>query len=318
MKVNLAEPRGFCAGVERAIKIVELALEKFGSPVYVRKEIVHNRTVVEGLKPLGAIFVDELDEVPEGSVTIYSAHGVSPAVRDEAKRRNLRVIDATCPLVAKVHIEVLNYKRKGYKIILIGHDGHEEVEGTMGEAPIDTFLVQDVEDVENLDLPADQKLALVTQTTLSLDDTAEIVAAVKAKFPQVVTPAKDDICYATQNRQQAVKQMAPTTDVFLILGASNSSNSVRLAEVAESAGRRAYLIPDAESLDPKWLVGAKSVGVTAGASAPESLVEGLLARLSTLGYTDKDLVVYAKENVQFPLPPELIESESAASGRGGE
>lgn len=308
MKVNLAEPRGFCAGVERAIRIVELALERFGRPVYVRKEIVHNRTVVDGLKPLGAIFVDELDEVPEGSVTIYSAHGVSPAVREEAIKRRLQVIDATCPLVAKVHIEVLNYRRKGYKIILIGHDGHEEVEGTMGEAPDASYLVQNVEDVKKLEFEPDQKLALVTQTTLSIDDTAAIVAAVKDRFPQVVTPAKDDICYATQNRQQAVKQMAPTTDVFLILGAANSSNSVRLKEVAESHGRPAYLIPDAESLDPKWLVGAKSVGVTAGASAPESLVEGLLRRLASLGYSDKNTVVYATENVQFPLPPELIEA----------
>jgi 4-hydroxy-3-methylbut-2-en-1-yl diphosphate reductase len=312
MNVNLAEPRGFCAGVERAIKIVELALEKFGRPVYVRKEIVHNRTVVDGLKPLGAVFVDELDEVPEGSVTIYSAHGVSPAVRAEAERRGLRVIDATCPLVAKVHIEVLNYRRKGYKIILIGHDGHEEVEGTMGEAPQETFLVQNVHDVERLSFAPDQKLALVTQTTLSLDDTAEIMAAVKARFPQVITPAKDDICYATQNRQQAIKQMAPTTDVFLILGASNSSNSVRLKEVAESAGKRAYLIPDAETLDPRWVAGATSVGVTAGASAPESLVEKLLERLATLGFNEKNTVVYAKENVQFPLPAELVEFSHGA------
>ncbi|MCA9321516.1 MAG: 4-hydroxy-3-methylbut-2-enyl diphosphate reductase [Planctomycetes bacterium] len=305
MKVNLAEPRGFCAGVERAIRIVELALEKFGAPVYVRKEIVHNRTVVDGLKPKGAIFVDELSEVPQGAVTIYSAHGVSPAVRDDAKRRGLQVIDATCPLVAKVHIEVVNYVREGYEIILVGHDGHEEVEGTMGEAPMSSHLVQTVADVEKLEFPADQKLALVTQTTLSLDDTAEIIAAMKRRFPQVRLPKKDDICYATQNRQRAIKQMVPTTDIFLILGASNSSNSLRLKEVAESAGRRAYLIPDAGDLDPSWLDGAKSVGVSAGASAPESLVDELLDRLAELGYADRSIEVYAEESVQFALPAEL-------------
>ncbi|MEZ6194143.1 MAG: 4-hydroxy-3-methylbut-2-enyl diphosphate reductase [Planctomycetota bacterium] len=305
MKVNLAEPRGFCAGVERAIDIVELSLAKFGSPVYVRKEIVHNRTVVDGLKPKGAIFVDELHEVPDNSVVVFSAHGVSPAVREEAERRGLEVIDATCPLVAKVHIEVVNYVRKGYKLILIGHDGHEEVEGTMGEAPTDTVLVETLDDVASLEFPDDQKLALVTQTTLSLDDTAEIVAAIKAKFPHVETPSKDDICYATQNRQQAIKKMVPETDVFLILGAANSSNSQRLKEVAQSMGRDAYLIPTADELDPKWLEGHKSVGVSAGASAPESLVEELLVRLKELGYDDTQTVVYADEHVKFPLPKSL-------------
>ncbi|MCB9832196.1 MAG: 4-hydroxy-3-methylbut-2-enyl diphosphate reductase [Planctomycetes bacterium] len=309
MKVNLAEPRGFCAGVERAIKIVELALERFGAPIYVRKEIVHNRTVVDGLKPKGAIFVDELDEVPSGAVTIFSAHGVSPAVREDAERRGLRVIDATCPLVAKVHIEVQHYVTQGYKILLIGHAGHEEVEGTMGEAPRSSYLIETVEDVDRLDFPPDQKLALVTQTTLSLDDTANVMEAVKRKFPQVRLPAKEDICYATQNRQRAIKQMVPNTDVFLILGASNSSNSLRLREVAVSAGREAYLIPTAESLDPRWLEGKTSVGVSAGASAPESLVEELLERLAALGYGEHHVEVYAEENVEFALPKELADAE---------
>jgi len=305
MNVNLAEPRGFCAGVERAIRIVEIALETFGPPVYVRKEIVHNKTVVEDLKPRGAIFVDEIDDIPEGAITIYSAHGVSPEVRTRAEARNLKVIDATCPLVAKVHVEVLKYRRNGYKIILIGHDGHEEVEGTMGEAPDSTVLVQNVEDVEKLSFPADQKLALVTQTTLSLDDTMNITRAIREKFPQVEIPSKDDICYATQNRQQAVKKMVPDTDVFLILGADNSSNSLRLKEVAEGEGCRAFLIPEAGSLDPAWLEGATSVGVTAGASAPERLVKELLAHLKDLGYGETNTVVFAEEDIEFPLPSEL-------------
>ncbi|MFT7617106.1 MAG: 4-hydroxy-3-methylbut-2-enyl diphosphate reductase [Planctomycetota bacterium] len=308
MKVNLAEPRGFCAGVERAIRIVELALERFGAPVYVRKEIVHNRTVVDGLKPKGAIFVDELDQIPEGSVTIFSAHGVSPAVVQDAKDRGLHVIDATCPLVAKVHIEVLANVKNGTEIILIGHAGHEEVEGTMGEAPGRTHLVETVEDVAKLTFASDKPLALVTQTTLSLDDTAHITAAVKEKYPQIRIPTKDDICYATQNRQHAIKQMVPTTDVFLILGAANSSNSVRLQEVAESAGRTAYLIATAEALDPKWLDNAKTVGVSAGASAPESLVVELLEKLAALGYDDTESIVFAQENVEFALPPELVDT----------
>ena len=308
MKVNLAEPRGFCAGVERAIRIVELALERFGAPVFVRKEIVHNQTVVDSLKPKGAVFVNELDEVPEGAVTIFSAHGVSPAVREDAERRNLQVIDATCPLVAKVHIEVLANVRNGTEIILVGHAGHEEVEGTMGEAPDRTHLVETIEDVAKLNFPPDQPLALVTQTTLSLDDTADITAAIQAKYPQIRIPKKDDICYATQNRQHAVKKMVPTTDVFLILGAANSSNSLRLKEVAEGMGRDAYLIATAESLDPSWLEGAGTVGISAGASAPESLVQELLERLATLGYGDTETVVYAQENVEFALPPELTDT----------
>lgn len=310
MKVNLAEPRGFCAGVERAIKIVELALEKYGAPVYVRKEIVHNRTVVDGLKPKGAIFVDELDEVPDGAVTVFSAHGVSPAVFADAKVRKLNVLDATCPLVAKVHIEVLNYVKQDYEILLIGHAGHEEVEGTMGEAPTATHLIETIEDVAKLNFSPDQKLALVTQTTLSLDDTQDITDAVKRKFPQVRVPAKDDICYATQNRQRAIKQMVPDTDIFLILGAENSSNSKRLKEVAISAGREAYLIPTAESLDPNWLAPGKTVGVSAGASAPENLVQELLERLATMGYDEPVAVVYAEEDVEFALPPELTRMDS--------
>ena len=311
MKVHLAQPRGFCAGVERAIDIVEISLRTYGAPVYVRKEIVHNKTVVEGLKPKGAIFVEELDEVPDDSVVVFSAHGVSPAVKAEAEARGLDVIDATCPLVAKVHIEVVNIVKRGYEIILIGHAGHEEVEGTMGEAPTSTHLVETIHDVDKLDFPEGQKLALVTQTTLSLDDTAEIMAAVKKRYPQVHTPPKDDICYATQNRQHAIKKMVPNTDVFLILGASNSSNSVRLAEVAQSMGRDAYLIPSAAELDPAWLEGKKTVGVSAGASAPESLVEELLIKLKELGYGDTETVVYAEENVKFPLPKQLLAQSEA-------
>ncbi|MEE9394432.1 MAG: 4-hydroxy-3-methylbut-2-enyl diphosphate reductase [Planctomycetota bacterium] len=311
MKVHLAQPRGFCAGVERAIEIVEIALRTYGAPVYVRKEIVHNKTVVEGLKPKGVVFVEELNEVPDNAVVVFSAHGVSPAVKAEAEARGLDVIDATCPLVAKVHIEVVNFVKRGFEIILIGHAGHEEVEGTMGEAPASTHLVETLADVDKLSFTAEQQLALVTQTTLSLDDTAEIMAAVKKKFPQAHTPPKDDICYATQNRQQAVKKMVANTDVFLILGASNSSNSVRLAEVAQSHGCAAYLIPTATELDPNWLTGKKTVGVSAGASAPESLVDELLIKLRELGYGDTETVVYATENVKFPLPKQLLASSES-------
>lgn len=311
-QVLLSVPRGFCAGVERAIHIVELALEVHGAPVYVRREIVHNKTVVEGLRPRGAVFVQELNEVPEGAVTIFSAHGVSPAVREEAKAKNLHVIDATCPLVAKVHLELLSFRKRGFTILLIGHEGHEEVEGTMGEAPEVTRLVECVEDVAKIDLPDDTQVAVLTQTTLSLDDTANILAAIKERFPQAETPHADDICYATQNRQHAVKAAVDSCDVFLVLGAENSSNSKRLREVAENSGCTAYLIPDVTELRAEWLSGAKSVGVSAGASAPEELVEQLLERLSDLGFGSAKTVVYAEEDVHFALPPEL--SQTARTG----
>lgn len=311
-QVFLSMPRGFCAGVERAIRIVELALEVHGKPVYVRREIVHNKTVVDGLKPRGAVFVQELDEVPDGAVTIFSAHGVSPAVRMQAESRGLQVIDATCPLVAKVHLEVLSFRERGYQILLIGHAGHEEVEGTMGEAPEITQLVESVSDVASLKLQEDAPIAVLTQTTLSLDDTAEILAAIKERFPEARTPRADDICYATQNRQRAVKATVTTCDVFLVLGAENSSNSKRLREVAENSGCAAYLIPDAESLDESWLAEATSVGVSAGASAPEELVSQLLERLKDLGFAGAQAVVYAEEDVHFALPPEL--SQTAPTG----
>ncbi|MEY2742045.1 MAG: hypothetical protein RIS21_413, partial [Planctomycetota bacterium] len=267
MKVYLASPRGFCAGVERAIEIVERALDLFNPPVYVRKEIVHNLHVVEGLRRRGAIFVDELDQVPSGAVTIFSAHGVSPAVRDDASARGLRIIDATCPLVAKVHVEAIRYAKEGYTILMIGHDGHEEVEGTMGEAPERMLLVTSVDDVAKLPLPNDARVAVLTQTTLSVDDTAEILAAIRRRFPTADTPAKDDICYATQNRQSAVKQLAPRCDLVLVIGSDNSSNSQRLKEVAIQHGTRAHLVSDKDGLQPEWFDGVASVLVTAGASA---------------------------------------------------
>ena len=314
-QVLLSVPRGFCAGVERAIQIVKLALEIHGAPVYVRREIVHNKTVVDGLKPRGAVFVRELDEVPAGAVTIFSAHGVSPAVRKQAAAKDLRVIDATCPLVAKVHLELLNFQKRGYAILLIGHAGHEEVEGTMGEAPEATQLVECVEDVSRIDLPDDAQIAVLTQTTLSLDDTANILAAIKQRFPQAETPRADDICYATQNRQRAVKATVNNCDVFFILGAENSSNSKRLREVAENSGCDAYLIPKASELQEEWLVDAKSVGVSAGASAPEKLVEQLLMRLEGLGFGSAETIVYAEEDVHFALPPELSQTAPQETDR---
>ncbi|MFN3421883.1 MAG: 4-hydroxy-3-methylbut-2-enyl diphosphate reductase [Armatimonadota bacterium] len=306
-RVVLASPRGFCAGVVRAIEIVETVLQSLPPPIYVRKEIVHNRFVVEQLKQRGVIFVNELDEVPEGSTVIFSAHGVSPAVREMAKQKNLKVIDATCPLVTKVHIEAIRFAQEGYSIILIGHAGHEEVEGTMGEAPHCTYLVQNVEDVEKLQVPDPEKVAYLTQTTLSLDDTAEIVAALKRKFPKIVGPNTDDICYATQNRQNAVKALAKQVDVVLVIGSKNSSNSQRLREVAISQGRPAYLIDGAEQIDPEWLLEAESVGITSGASAPEILVQQVIQRLQELGATEVIEFKLTDEKVQFALPPEIRE-----------
>ncbi|MEJ7614515.1 MAG: 4-hydroxy-3-methylbut-2-enyl diphosphate reductase [Candidatus Fervidibacter sacchari] len=306
-KVVLAAPRGFCAGVVRAIEIVNTVLQLLPPPIYVRKEIVHNRFVVERFKQRGVIFVNELDEVPDGATVIFSAHGVSPAVREMARRKNLRVIDATCPLVTKVHLEAIRFAQQGYSIILIGHEGHEEVEGTMGEAPHCTYLVQSVEDVERLQVPNPEKVAYLTQTTLSVDDTAEIVAALKRKFPKIVGPRTDDICYATQNRQNAVKALAKQVDVILVIGSQNSSNSQRLKEVAISNGCPAYLIDGADHIRTEWLIDAESVGVTSGASAPEILVKQVIQRLQELGATEVVEFRLTEERVQFAPPPELRE-----------
>jgi len=306
-RVVLAAPRGFCAGVVRAIEIVNTVLQLLPPPIYVRKEIVHNRFVVERFKQRGVIFVNELDEVPDGATVIFSAHGVSPAVREMARRKNLRVIDATCPLVTKVHLEAIRFAQQGYSIILIGHEGHEEVEGTMGEAPHCTYLVQSVEDVERLQVPNPEKVAYLTQTTLSVDDTAEIVAALKRKFPKIVGPRTDDICYATQNRQNAVKALAKQVDVILVIGSQNSSNSQRLKEVAISNGCPAYLIDGADHIRTEWLIDAESVGVTSGASAPEILVKQVIQRLQELGATEVVEFRLTEERVQFAPPPELRE-----------
>jgi len=306
-RVVLAAPRGFCAGVVRAIEIVNTVLQLLPPPIYVRKEIVHNRFVVEHFKQRGVIFVNELDEVPDGATVIFSAHGVSPAVREMARKKNLSVIDATCPLVTKVHLEAIRFAQEGYSIILIGHEGHEEVEGTMGEAPHCTYLVQSVEDVERLQVPDPEKVAYLTQTTLSVDDTAEIVAALKRKFPKIVGPRTDDICYATQNRQNAVKALAKQVDVILVIGSQNSSNSQRLKEVAISNGCPAYLIDGAEHIRTEWLIDAESVGVTSGASAPEILVKQVIQRLQELGATEVVELRLTEERVQFAPPPELKE-----------
>jgi 4-hydroxy-3-methylbut-2-enyl diphosphate reductase len=306
-RVVLAAPRGFCAGVVRAIEIVNTVLQLLPPPIYVRKEIVHNRFVVEHFKQRGVIFVNELDEVPDGATVIFSAHGVSPAVREMARKKNLRVIDATCPLVTKVHLEAIRFAQEGYSIILIGHEGHEEIEGTMGEAPHCTYLVQSVEDVERLQVPDPEKVAYLTQTTLSVDDTAEIVAALKRKFPKIVGPRTDDICYATQNRQNAVKALAKQVDVILVIGSQNSSNSQRLKEVAISNGCPAYLIDGAEHIRTEWLIDAESVGVTSGASAPEILVKQVIQRLQELGATEVVELRLTEERVQFAPPPELKE-----------
>ena len=310
--VILAKPRGFCAGVERAIEIVEQALERFPGPVYVRKEIVHNRHVVNALRAQGATFVDELTEVPAGSTTIFSAHGVSPAVHEAAKTRALRVIDATCPLVTKVHVEAIRFAREGYTILLIGHAGHEEVEGTMGEAPQAMRLVQTVEEAQRVEVSNPEKVAVVTQTTLSVDDTRAIIDVLKARFPTLIAPKKDDICYATQNRQNAVKAIVQEAEVILVIGAKNSSNSIRLTEVAEDAGRRAYLINEASEIDPAWFEGIRCVGVTSGASAPEHLVQEVVAALKQLGATRIEERELTQEDVSFGLPTELTNSACKA------
>ena len=302
MEVLLANPRGFCAGVERAIEIVERALETHGAPIYVRHEIVHNRTVVEQLRAKGAVFVEELDEVPTGSIVIFSAHGVSRSIQAEADRRRLKVFDATCPLVTKVHIEVMKMLRDGYQIVMIGHRGHPEAEGTMGQSAAGMHLVETLEDVAALDVDPAAKLAYVTQTTLSVDDAKAMVAALKQRFPQIRGPKKDDICYATQNRQDAVKFMAPQCDVVIVVGSPNSSNSTRLREVAEHMGARAYMVDNAEELRAEWIAGQRRVGVTAGASAPEVLVNDLVARLKALGAESVRPLKGIEETVVFSLP----------------
>ena len=304
-EILLANPRGFCAGVERAIEIVERALQRFGAPIYVRHEVVHNKFVVDDLRNKGAIFVDELDEVPAGNTVIFSAHGVSLAVREEAERRGLRVFDATCPLVTKVHIEVGRMRDQGREIIMIGHKGHPEVEGTMGQASSGIHLVETPEDVAALQVVDPDKLAYVTQTTLSVDDAATIVDALRARFPSIVGPKKDDICYATQNRQDAVKFMTPHADVVFVVGSKNSSNSNRLREVAELRGVPAYLVDNAAGIDPAWVAGKRRVGVTAGASAPEVLVEEVIARLKALSGGAVRNLDGVPEKVTFPLPKEL-------------
>ena len=304
-EILLAQPRGFCAGVDRAITIVEQALEKFGAPIYVRHEIVHNAYVVNDLRSRGAIFVDELSEVPEGSTVIFSAHGVAPAVRQEAEARGLKIFDATCPLVTKVHVEVTKMRKEGMHIIMIGHRGHPEVEGTMGQAPDGIQLVENVKDVEALDIPANDPVAYVTQTTLSVDETKEIVDALKRKYPAIAQPKKQDICYATQNRQDAVKFMAPQVDLVIVVGSPNSSNSNRLRELSEKLGVVSYMVDQPSQLKPEWFVGKKRVGLTAGASAPESLAQSIIERIKELGPKNVRTLDGIVENTSFPLPKGL-------------
>jgi 4-hydroxy-3-methylbut-2-enyl diphosphate reductase len=304
-EILVASPRGFCAGVSYAIDIVDLVLERHGPPVYVRHEIVHNRHVVDKLRAQGAIFVDELADVPPGSLVIFSAHGVAPSVRAEAAQRQLRVIDATCPLVTKVHLEALRYAREDYEILVIGHRGHVEVVGTLGHAPDRMHLVETVADVASLRVRDPERVAVVTQTTLSVDDTRDIVEAIRARFPTVRLPAKDDICYATQNRQTAVKELAHRSQIVLVLGSPTSSNANRLVEVARNAGGAARLIEDAHDVDAAWLVGVRAVGLTAGASTPESLVQDTIAHLRSLGFARVRDITTAVEHVTFPLPREL-------------
>jgi 4-hydroxy-3-methylbut-2-enyl diphosphate reductase len=303
--IYLLRPRGFCAGVVRAIDIVELALKLYGPPVYVRKEIVHNRHVVDELASKGAIFVEENSEAPEGSRVVFSAHGVSPDVRAEAKRRRLRVIDATCPLVTKVHLEAVKFARQGYTILLIGHKDHDEVIGTLGEAPLRTVLVSTVADVDRLEVDDPDKLCYLTQTTLSLDETRDIVERLKQRFPNIQGPPAQDICYATENRQQAVKAVAPRCDLLLVVGSDNSSNSRRLVEVSNKLGTIARLVDDAGEVDSAWLASARKVAVTAGASAPEHLVQQLIAHLHAHGFHKVEEVELVDEDVRFALPPEL-------------
>ncbi len=307
-RILLLKPRGFCAGVVRAIDIVNIALETFGAPIYVRKEIVHNSFVVNELAAKGAIFVDEIGEVPEGARVIYSAHGVSPAVRENSKQRRLKVIDATCPLVTKVHVEAIKFAKQGYSLVLIGHRDHDEIEGTLGEAPDVTQVVSTVEEVQALEVPDPRRVAYLTQTTLSLDEARDIIQALKMKFPEIAGPHSQDICYATENRQVAVKNVAHQADLVLVVGSTNSSNSNRLVEVSQNLSTNSYLIDKAEDIRPEWLEGVGSVAVTAGASAPEVLVQGVVAFLSSRGYGDAEEVEVMPENVRFGLPPEIAQA----------
>jgi 4-hydroxy-3-methylbut-2-enyl diphosphate reductase len=305
MKVILAQPRGFCAGVVRAIEIVERALQKYGPPVYVRHEIVHNKHVVESLKAKGAVFVEDVSEVPDNAVTIFSAHGVAKSVENEASERNLPVLNATCPLVTKVHNQGKRYVGQGRKLILIGHAGHPEVVGTMGQIPSPVILVQDEVDVDKLDLPVDTPVAYVTQTTLSVDDTSGIIEALQRKFTDIVGPETRDICYATQNRQSAVRDLSKLVDLILVVGATNSSNSNRLREIGEESGLPSYLIADGSELNPEWLEGVNVIGLTAGASAPEVLVEDVIDRLRRLGPVEVSIMDGRQEKIEFKLPAEL-------------
>lgn len=307
-RVLLLKPRGFCAGVVRAVDIVKIALDTFGAPIYVRKEIVHNSYVVNDLAKKGAIFVNELDEVPSGARVIFSAHGVSPAVRADAKERGLKVIDATCPLVTKVHVEAIKFAKQGYSLVLVGHREHEEVEGTQGEAPDVTQVVSTVEEVNALVVPDPDKVAYLTQTTLSLDEARDMIEALKKKFPNIVGPHAQDICYATENRQTAVKNVAGGADLVLVVGSKNSSNSNRLVEVSENLGTKSYLIDKAEDIQPEWLNDVSNVAITAGASAPEVLVQDVIGYLQTKGYGSVNEVEVMPENVRFGLPPEIVQA----------
>jgi 4-hydroxy-3-methylbut-2-enyl diphosphate reductase len=311
-KLLLLKPRGFCAGVVRAIDIVRIALEAFGPPIYVRKEIVHNRFVVEELQEKGAIFVDSVEEVPNGERVIYSAHGVSPEVREASTHRDLRVIDATCPLVTKVHVEAVKFAKEGNSLILIGHRDHDEVIGTLGEAPQVTQVVGSPEEVKSLTVPDPDRVAYLTQTTLSLDETKDIIAALKAKFPNIKGPAAQDICYATENRQVAVKDIASESELLLVVGSENSSNSNRLVEVARNLGTNAHLIDSFRNIKPAWLDGVKTIALTAGASAPECLVEEVVKFLGSKGYDNVQELEVMPENVRFGLPPEIVEAIAAA------
>ncbi|WLI88103.1 4-hydroxy-3-methylbut-2-enyl diphosphate reductase [Massilia sp. R2A-15] len=304
-EILLAQPRGFCAGVDRAIEIVERALQQFGAPIYVRHEIVHNAYVVADLRAKGAIFIEDLDDVPAGHTLVFSAHGVPKSVRAEAAARGLSIFDATCPLVTKVHVEVSKMRKQGCEVVMIGHDGHPEVEGTMGQAEEGMHLVETVADVAGLQVANPDQLAYVSQTTLSVDDTAEVIAALKARFPNIIEPKKGDICYATTNRQEAVKFMAPQVELVIVVGSPNSSNSNRLREVAEKKGTPAYMIDNASQIDPKWLEGKLRIGVTAGASAPEVLVQAVIDRLKELGAKSVRTLDGVEEHVTFPLPKGL-------------
>jgi len=310
----LLKPRGFCAGVVRAIDIVRIALEAFGPPIYVRKEIVHNRFVVEELQQKGAIFVDDVDEVPNGERVIYSAHGVSPEVRDASKARNLRVIDATCPLVTKVHVEAVKFAKDGYSLVLIGHRDHDEVIGTLGEAPLVTQVVGSPEEVKTLQVPDPEHVAYLTQTTLSLDETKDIIAALRAKFPKIEGPHAQDICYATENRQVAVKHVASDADLLLVVGSTNSSNSNRLVEVARNLATSSHLIDSYKDIQSEWLEGVKTIALTAGASAPECLVEEVVKFLDAKGFNNVQELEIMPENVRFGLPPEIVQAIAAAPG----